>query len=741
MIIMHKYKKLLLTLLSALLVFSAATAKPVDPTVAARTAAELLHKKVVDATPATFTDCYLFVGTDGHGFALVASDDCVPPILGYSLNGVFPTDKPLPHHIDTWLKAYQFDIATAKKASASSSPKYNTSRDTAVAPLLTTTWNQAPWYNFQCPYSTDEQAYSVTGCVATATAQVMKYWNHPTVGRGSHSYNASGFGSQTACFDTTHYDWGHMPNALGYNSSNIEINAVAKLMYHIGVAVEMSYSPHSSGAHVSAGGDPNKASSENALKNYFRYNQGLFTAVRDDYTNAQWDSLLTAEINASRPILFSGQDNDGGHAFVIDGYDCQGLYHVNWGWGGYCDGYYTFDNLSPTGSGIGGNPSNSYSYRNQILVHVFPASEASTVTVNVVSADTLRGIITGSGTFSPYASNIVEAIATEGNIFHSWASGNHNNPLYLSPNHDFSDTAYFIPLQGDTLGYCQDGFRDLWGEYNGTPPEWAIRIPATAIAPHRQLNSVEFYGVPEATYSIKAFLGNNFDRMVFSTSRTSSMWGWITVSLPESVPLVDNQPLWIYLTCRSYTNPAAVSSWSGNPDGAWYKRAGTTWEHLEDRNQYASWMIRAVLGELEQVSIDVQSSNPERGTVTGSGLYYPGDTAVITASPASGYRFVAWSNGERQNPLNLRVSAPETIVATFLPNVAIEDIDNPKMRIETSGLTITVENPDGDTFALYDLSGRKLASSRLSSFTYQFTIPGVYLLRCGTHTEKIVIIK
>lgn len=736
---MNTIKRQLLPLL-ALLFFTAAAAKPVDPAVAARAAAEVLHKKVVNVTPASFTECYLFAGADGSGFALIAADDCVPLLLGYSPSGVFPTDKPLPHHIDTWLKAYQFDIAAAAKEGRPV-PKYNTPRDTAVAPLMTTTWNQAPLYNALCPYNNDEGGLSVTGCVATATAQIMKYWNHPVIGRGSHSYNTTDYGTLSAQFDTTHYDWTHMPDALGYLSSEEEINAVALLMYHVGVAVEMNYSPRSSGAYVSAYGDPNAPSSENALKTYFRYNQGLFTAVREDYTNAEWDALLTSEINASRPILFSGSDNWGGHAFVLDGYDNQGLYHVNWGWGGYCDGYYTFDNLSPTGSGIGGNPSNSYSYNNRVLVHIFPASESPSVTVNVVSSDTLMGTVTGGGTFVSYTPTNILATAAEGYLFRSWSSGNRNNPFPISPNHDLSDTALFEPLQGDTLGYCHDGYHGLWGEYNGTPPEWAIRIPAAVIAPHRQLNAVQFYGVSDASYSVKVFMGASFDRVAFATTANTSDFGWVTLPLSEPIPLVDDQPLWIYLTSRSYTNPAVVSSYSGNPDGTWYKRAGTTWEHLEDRNDYASWMIRALLGPLEQVEVTVESSDPSRGAVSGGGFYYPGDTAVLTATAASGYRFAGWSTGHRDNPLYYRVSTAETIIATFVPNVGIEGIENSKLKIEIQGLSLGIENPDGEHLALYDIDGRQLAQSLSHSVTFTLPSSGVYILRCGDFVKKIVTIE
>ena len=716
-----------------------AFAKPVDKKVAAQMARDLLRKEVMEVTPQDFTEFYLFVGADGHGFALIAATDLVSPILGYSREGVFPTDRELPHHIAAWLKGYQYDIAETVKAGIEA-PKFNHPRDTAVGPLMTTTWNQRPRYNSQCPYSAADSAYTVTGCVATATAQVMKYWNHPAVGRGSHSYTTGNFPTQSANFDTTHYDWAHMPDALDGNSTEEEIAAVAQLMHHVGIAVEMKYRVNASSAAAPSRGRSDKICAENALKNYFRYNQSLFSAARIDFSNEEWDSLLTSEFNASRPVLYSGRDYDSGHAFVLDGYDSLGLYHVNWGWGGSCDGFYTFDNLSPSGSGVGGNPSNAYNNDCWALFHVFPASENPSVTVNIVNANPEMGTVTGGGTFPSYTPITISATAPEGYRFLTWKSGNHANPLTISPNNDYTDTAVFAPLYGDTLGYCFGNFLDLWGEYTGYASEWGIRIPAGSIPAHRQLNAVQFFGVSGAETTIKVYLGDNFDRMIFSTTYTPTENQWYTVPLPTSTPLIDGQLLWIVLSCGTYSNPVMGSSYSGNPDGCWYKRSGTTWEHLVDRNEYMSWMIRAILGELQQVDIVVESNDPVRGTVTGSGSYYPGDTAILTATPADGYRFAGWSTGDRENPLHMRVTTPETIIGTFVENTGIEDVEANELRYSLNGLVLTVFNPTAAPVCLYDIQGRQIAKSQLSTFNFQFTTPGVYLLHCGPAVKRIVVL-
>lgn len=745
--------KPILIALTALLLALPAGAKPVDPAVARHAAAVLLRKPVVDATPADFTDCYLFAGADGQGFALIAADDCVRPVLGYSLSGTFPSGTLAPH-VQAWLDAYQLNIRTLCQLGITpgeqtrqewqmlANSKFRTVRDTAVGPLMTTQWDQAPRYNQLCPMRTSDSALSVTGCVATAMAQVMKYWNHPAVGRGTHSYVENDFGSQSARFDTTHYDWAHMPNRLGWNSTEQEINAVAQLMYHVGIAVDMDYSPESSGAFVAASASNTGISAESALKNFFRYNQALFSAYRPNYTDAQWNNLLTTELNASRPVMFSGTDGHNGHAFVLDGYDSLGFYHVNWGWGGYCDGYYTFDSLSPSASGIGGNESNSYSHDNNALFNVFPASEDSVVTVNVVSSDPEGGSVSGGGSMPCYTPTTLLATANEGYRFLRWSIGNHTNPFSISPNNDYTDTAVFVPIYGDTLGYSFAGYQGLWGEYGNNPPEWGIRVPARSVPRHRQLNAVQFYGVSNASYTLNVYLGNNFEQIIFTTTYATDRFGWYTVAMPSPVPLIDSMPLWITLTSRSYTNPAVYSSYSGNPDGSWYKRAGTTWDHLEGRNLYASWMIQALLGELEPVAISAEPSHADRGTVEGSGNYYPGDTVVLTAVPAAGYRFAGWSTGSRSNPLRMRVTSPATIVATFVPDVAIDDVQPDGLAVALNGLTLSIDNPDRRDIELIDMQGRTLATSRDAHASFTLPAAGVYMLRAdGNTTRRIVATK
>lgn len=165
-------------------------------------------------------------------------------------------------------------------------------------------------------------------------AQVMKYHNYPAQGTGSYSYSHSVYGSLSANFGATTYNWSAMPNDLSsYN------DGVATLLYHCGVSVEMDYGPKGFSANVSS-------DAKNALIMYFRYDSSMYYAERAEYLSSDWINLLKTELNARRPILYRGTGT-GGHAFVCDGYKDIEYFHFNWGWSGAMDGYYYLNDLTP----------------------------------------------------------------------------------------------------------------------------------------------------------------------------------------------------------------------------------------------------------------------------------------------------------------------------------------------------------------------------------------------------------
>ena len=326
-----------------------------------------------------YANFYVFNIVDGEGFVVVSADDNVEPILGYSLEKDFEIGQ-IPKQVSNWLEDYSTQIGIVienKISSKSATAKWNNllsniiikekALPTAVKPLLKTTWNQNPYYNDLCP--TDNGVKTVTGCVATAMAQAMKYWNYPTTGTGSKTYTAGTYGSQTANFGATTYNWVNMPNNI--NSSNTEI---ARLMYHCGVAIEMNYGTAASGGSSAYNTyDPNYPTSpcaHLALKDYFKYDANSIASIyKKNYTDQTWTDKIKSEITQARVVIFEGSSStgSGGHCFVADGFDVNNFIHFNWGWGGSYNGYFSVTSLIPSGTGTGGGTGNYTSNQGAVI--------------------------------------------------------------------------------------------------------------------------------------------------------------------------------------------------------------------------------------------------------------------------------------------------------------------------------------------------------------------------------------
>jgi Peptidase C10 family/Spi protease inhibitor/Secretion system C-terminal sorting domain len=367
-------------------------------------------------------DCF-YVFNAPKGFVMIAAEDAVRPVLAYSNNSAFRGDK-MPDNVASIIATYKEQIEYAAKNQVKSTPenaqkwdnlKNNKSiasaaRTTSVTPLLATTWDQSPnylnvngYYNDDCPYDAGSGVHCVTGCVATATAQVMKFWNWPTHGTGIHAYASTTYGTLSANFGSTTYDWASMPTSLSTHTPS-----VARLMSDVGIAVDMNYSPTESGAMVIIATSGGASSAEYALKAYFSYDPTLHGEQRSYYSDATWISMLEAELNAGRPIIYDGFGASGGHCFVFDGYDgSDNFFHVNWGWSGADDGYYGIDALNPTSVGTGGG-SGGFNSNQEAIFGVKPATTSPSVTDSLIMYSTLSNTATSSSifyldTFSFYA--------------------------------------------------------------------------------------------------------------------------------------------------------------------------------------------------------------------------------------------------------------------------------------------------------------------------------------------------
>ena len=318
---------------------------------------------------------YVFNVTNARGFIIISADDIISPVLAYSSETSFTAGN-IPPNVAAWLKGYEHEISYAIKTNMDPAPDVMSKwaalnagplpgnglkSATGVNPLITTLWGQDPFYNGLCPFDNPKNERTVTGCVATAMAQVMKYHSYPTTGIGSYSYNTTRYGTLSANFGATTYNWTSMPNSV--TSANTD---VATLMYHCGVSVEMEYNVSSQGgsaAYVIASDDPKCA--ENSLKNYFGYATTLQGVKKANYTNSGWISLLKAELDVSRPMVYAG----GAHCFVCDGYNDSDYFHFNWGWSGDYDGYFLLTSLNPGGTGTGGG-SGSYTNGQEAIIGI-----------------------------------------------------------------------------------------------------------------------------------------------------------------------------------------------------------------------------------------------------------------------------------------------------------------------------------------------------------------------------------
>lgn len=313
------------------------------------------------ATTASPSDAYYVFNNDAGGFVIIAGDDAVTPVLGYTSTGSFDAEN-LPDGLKDLLKSYERQIAALGDNYVANQTATRTAF-TGEKLLKTAEWDQNVPFNKYTPSN------YVTGCVATAGAIVMKHHGYPAKGTGSHSYTWNGK-TLSASFEHT-YDWASMPTK--YTVGNDEaFDGVARLMADLGVAVEMQYNKDGSGASME--------DLLTALKKYFGYSKYARLLAIADLGAEVWNDRLRAEIDANRPILYSAVDsNKGGHSFVIDGYKDES-FSVNWGWGGYCDGFYRIGALNPE---TGGKPLGDQYNLSQSAVFSLQPSDGEEVISNL----------------------------------------------------------------------------------------------------------------------------------------------------------------------------------------------------------------------------------------------------------------------------------------------------------------------------------------------------------------------
>ena len=398
--------------------FSSLMAGPVDQQKAQKTGAKFLSTTTVGqkcadiqlqlvsaAVDRNGVDYYVFNVENGEGFVIIAGDDRVKPILAYSTTGQYdPNDLAdgFRFTLDGFREEIQYVrghnlsatpdiVAEWKSVSETGSLNRGLQTRAVVGPLCQTLWNQNYPYNSQCPEDSEGSGGHVyAGCVATAMAQVMKFYDWPDIGTGSHSYYPSGYGQQTANYGETEYHFELMPLAIDSTSTEDEIFYIAQFQHQCGIAVDMQYSGDGSGAY-SDDVPP-------ALRNYFRYNCDDHITNYNfwgwgGYSNEEWTQMLKdGGLDEQIPLYYSGQDDSGagGHAFVCDGYDENDYFHFNWGWSGRDNAWCPIGALNTT----------KYAFNtfNGFTGHIIPNTDEyaqrpdSVTRMQVVENETFNGI-------------------------------------------------------------------------------------------------------------------------------------------------------------------------------------------------------------------------------------------------------------------------------------------------------------------------------------------------------------
>lgn len=325
--------------------------------------------KAATTTSDEYAPFYVYNVEGDKGFVIVSGDDAVANIFGYADKGSFDLEN-APANVVAMMKLYAHLVDVAGDGAKVNGRQSAMSKGTPViAPLLgSIEWNQNAPYNSKCPTYQNKQGQTVNyyvGCVATAMAQIMRFYSYPTKGKGTKSY-ISNVGKLEADFGNTTYAWDRMPARMYPDNANTaQNNAVGTLCFHLGVSVDMSYEEDGSGAYSQM--------VTGALIKYFNYDKGAAFKQRNNFSSAEWMKMIKDELNAHRPIYYSASNEDGGggHAFVCDGYDTNDYLHINWGWGGQSNGYFMVNALNPDELGIGAN-GGGYNIGQEMVIGIQP---------------------------------------------------------------------------------------------------------------------------------------------------------------------------------------------------------------------------------------------------------------------------------------------------------------------------------------------------------------------------------
>ena len=777
-------------------------------------------------------------------FVVVADHRAVHPILGYS-NENSICGQEFPDNVHNWLKSYDEEIEyTLKNGIASTEVidlEWNNllngkglmpESKTTVKPLIQTRWSQRMPYNSLCPDVFGNGQHAVTGCVATAMAQVMNYWEHPVKGRGSHTDNE--WGGFSANFGSTTYEWDLMKDDYSGQYSEQEANAIGTLMYHCGVSVDMDYGISASRAYFS--------SVENAMEQYFKYDTAMCYRKQWNYNGSnmlfsdeEWSALLKEELDLERPVLYCGGVLDC-HAFICDGYDESGYFHFNWGWAGTYDGYFALGHLNPN--------NHSFYQANCIYLRCKPSQTTILPPNNVSAMATGREVsiswnnVEGAVSYKVYRDDhVIATCVTDtcyvdqevdyGEHLYYLKSVSSNSTMSLksekkSVNIIFTGVSptnleavqsgnsvslsWDMPPKSKWLKYGDNSFGVAFGYDGGT--YWAQHYTVSSLATYAgmMMDKVSVYIHSLGNYSLFIYKGNEttHEELIYQKDFTPSATGWTQVSITTPVILDYTKDLWIVFFSNA-NNPAASCFYDGPGCGiegaalasgslengwftvnegerSWMIRIGCTrndsfnvyrngeiiasglaenyFEDLyleEGRYEYyvtdnydsnESQPTNNVIVDIAVCPIIATSDIANSCTINGDGVYYRGQTCILTALPNYGYKFVNWTENDSvvssSNTYSFIVNGPRSLIAHVKNNASIDEAHSQVLSVypnPTNGQVI-IEAEDLKHITISNMLGQVIYEGKVGGNAFEYNFgkhgAGLYLIRIRTSSGTVV---
>ena len=340
---------------------------------------------------------YYIINLKPDGYVIVSAEDAYNPILGYSLNNSYDENR-TNEVFESWIITYAEKIDYLRdndvKASGEMESRWNhylnaskkeltgKAKGRDIDPLLTSSWDQNYPYNALCPEDEDGPGGHVyAGCVATAMSMIMYHYKYPEHGFGQKSYYIYPYGTQSVDFESTYYMWNAMTDEISGSSPEHSIIGIAELQYQCGVAVEMGYSPDGSGTYSYL--------VPSAIKNHFGYSNNATYMEKNNYSLTEWQNMIMEDLENNHPLYYSGNDGEGGHAFVLDGAQGDDMFHFNFGWSGYMNGYYYLE-----GSGAVGG----FNQGQAIVKNFYPDEEEYPWAITEDTIPYLGGTLNDAGT-------------------------------------------------------------------------------------------------------------------------------------------------------------------------------------------------------------------------------------------------------------------------------------------------------------------------------------------------------